>query len=145
MVLPNPNDEEMRALLERVRRIVVVGLSPKADRDSNHVARYIQERGYEIVPVYPEGDTILGAKVYRRVRDVPGDVDLVDVFRKPEAIAETVDDVLGRTPRPPALWLQVGCVDEAAARRAMDAGLTVVSDRCLMLEHAGLLGRTWRR
>jgi uncharacterized protein len=137
------DDNGLRELLTRARRIAVVGLSPKPHRDSHHVARYMQERGYEIVPVYPRGDEILGARVYPRVRDIPGGVDLVDVFRRAEFIPEVVDDVLAA--KAPALWLQFGCVDEAAAQRAADAGVAVVSDRCLMVEHAALFGRAWNR
>jgi len=139
----NPDDDAVRGLLERVRRIAVVGLSPKPHRDSHRVARYLLERGYEIVPVYPREDEILGQKVYRRVQDVAGTVDLVDVFRRSEDLPAVIDDVLAA--RAGALWLQIGCVDEAGARRARDAGLTVVMDRCLMVDHAHLLGRQWRR
>jgi uncharacterized protein len=133
----NPDDATIRALLQRVRRIAVVGLSPKAYRDSHRVARYLLEHGYEIVPVYPSEDEILGQKVYRRVQDVPGPVDLVDVFRRSERLPEVVDDVLAA--RAGALWLQLGCIDEAGARRAQDSSLTVVMDRCLMVEHRRLL------
>lgn len=139
----NPDDDAVRALLERVRRIAVVGLSPKADRDSHRVARYLLERGYEVVPVYPREEEILGQKVYRRVQDVPGPVDLVDVFRRSEGLPAVIDDVLAA--RAGGLWLQLGCIDEAGARRARDAGLAVVMDRCLMVEHGRLLGREWRK
>ena len=135
----NPDDDAIRRLLERVRRIAVVGLSPKAYRDSHRVARYLLENGYEIVPVYPREEQILGQTVYRRVPDVPGQVDLVDVFRRSEELADVIDDVLAA--KAGALWLQLGCIDESGARRARDAGLTVVMDRCLMVEHARLLGR----
>jgi predicted CoA-binding protein len=134
----NPDDATVRALLERVRRIAVVGLSPKAYRDSHRVARYLLEHGYEVVPVYPREEEILGQKVYRRVRDVPGPIDLVDVFRRSEGLPEVVDDVLAA--RAGALWLQLGCIDEAGAERARRAGLAVVMDRCLMVEHGRLLG-----
>jgi predicted CoA-binding protein len=134
----NPDDATVRALLQRVRRIVVVGLSPMVYRDSHRVARYLLEHGYEVVPVYPREEDILGQKVYRRVRDVPGPVDLVDVFRRSEGLPEVVDDVLAA--RAGALWLQLGCIDEAGAERAREAGLAVVMDRCLMVEHARLLG-----
>jgi predicted CoA-binding protein len=133
------SDEDLRSLLTRVKRIAVVGLSPKAHRDSHRVAAYMQQRGFEIVPVYPRAETILGAKVYPRVQDIPGGVDLVDVFRRPEAIPELVDDVLAA--HAPAVWFQFGCVDDAASRRASDAGVAVVLDRCLMVEHAALFGR----
>jgi uncharacterized protein len=139
----NPDDGDVRRLLERVRRIAVVGLSPKPHRDSHRVARYLLERGYEVVPVYPREEEILGQKVYRRVQEVPGAVDLVDVFRRSEELPGTIDDVLAGSAG--ALWLQLGCIDEAGARRARDAGLSVVMDRCLMVDHARLLGRHWSR
>src|SRR5262245_66339904 len=90
----NPDDETVRRLLQQVRRIAVVGLSPKPHRDSNRVARYMLERGYEVVPVYPRGESILGQKVYRSVAEIPGGVDLVDVFRRSEALPAVVDDAL---------------------------------------------------
>ena len=139
----NPDDQAVRRMLERVRRIAVVGLSPKPDRDSHRVARYLQQRGYEIVPVYPREDEILGAKVYRRVQDVPGELDLVDVFRRSEDLPEVVAD--GLAAKAPAFWFQLGCVNEDAARRAQEGGASVVMDRCLMVEHARLLGRQWTR
>lgn len=139
----NPPDQAVRALLERARRIAVVGLSPKPERDSHRVARYLQQRGYDIVPVYPREEEILGAKVYRRVQDIPGGVDLVDVFRRGEDLPEVVED--GLASRAPAFWFQLDCVNEDAARRAQRAGAAVVMDRCLMVEHARLLGRDWRR
>jgi hypothetical protein len=139
MAFQNPDDEAIRRLLEKVRRIAVVGLSPKPHRDSHRVARYLLESGYEIVPVYPREEQILGQKVHRRVQDVAGAVDLVDVFRRREDLPEVIDDAI--TARAGALWLQLGCIDEDGARRARDAGLTVVMDRCLMVEHARLVGR----
>jgi uncharacterized protein len=139
----NPDDERIRDLLQRARRIAVVGLSPKPQRDSNRVARYLLERGYDVIPVYPREEEILGRKVYRRVQDIPGPIDLVDVFRRSETLAEVIDDALAA--RAPALWFQLDCIDEAGARRAAAAGVTVVMDRCLMVDHARLLGRTWIR
>ena len=138
----NPDDATIRALLEKVRRIAVVGLSPKPQRDSHRVALYMQERGYVIVPVYPREDEILGEKVYRRVQDIPGGVDLVDVFRRSEELPATFTDALAA--KAPAIWTQYGCVDEEGARRAAAAGALVVMDRCLMVDHASLLGRNWR-
>jgi predicted CoA-binding protein len=135
----NPSDEEIRALLERVRRIAVVGLSPKPWRDSHRVARYLQERGYEVFPVYPRESEILARPVHRRVQDIPDGVDLVDVFRRSEVLGPVFEDAMAA--RAPAVWTQYDCVDEASARRARAAGLLVVMDRCLMVEHARLLGR----
>jgi predicted CoA-binding protein len=138
----NPDDATVHRLLETARRIAIVGLSPKPHRDSNRIGRYLLEHGYEVVPVYPREETILGQKAYRRLQDVPGRVDLVDVFRRSEELAGVVDDTLSA--RAPALWFQLGCVDESAARRAAAAGVTVVMDRCIMVEHAALLGRNWK-
>ena len=135
----NPGDLEIRALLEKVRRIAVVGLSPKPFRDSHRVGRYLLEHGYTVIPVYPREDEILGQAVYRRVQDIPDGVDLVDVFRRSEELGSAFDDALQA--KAPAVWTQLDCVDEASARRAQAAGLVVVMDRCLMVEHARLIGR----
>jgi predicted CoA-binding protein len=134
----NPDEATMRTLLENARRIAVVGLSPKPYRDSNRVARYLREHGYEVVPVYPREDKILGQKVYRRVQDVPGPIDLVDVFRRREQLPAVFDDVLASPAR--AVWTQLGCVDDDGAFRAREAGLTVVMNRCIMVDHRRLLG-----
>ena len=135
----NPSDDEIRALLERAHRIAVVGLSPKPFRDSHRVARYLLEHGYAVIPVYPRESEILGQAVYRRVQDIPGGVDLVNVFRRREELGPVFDDALHA--KAPALWTQFDCVDEASARRARSAGLVVVMDRFLMVEHARLVGR----
>jgi predicted CoA-binding protein len=138
----DPGPDARRALLERARRIAVVGLSPKADRDSNLIARYLLERGYDVIPVYPREETILGRKAYRSLKDIPVGVDLVDVFRRGEDLPEVVEDALAA--KAPALWFQFGCVHEESAARAVAAGLTVVMDRCIMVDHASLLGPSWK-
>jgi predicted CoA-binding protein len=135
----NPSDEEMRSLLARTSRIAVVGLSPKSFRDSNRVARYLQERGYEIFPVYPREEQILGRPVYRRVQDVPDGVDLVDVFRRSDQLAPVFEDAIAA--KAPAIWTQYDCVDAPSAEKARALGMIVVMDRCLMVEHSRLLGR----
>lgn len=137
----NPEPDARRALLEKARRIAVVGLSPKPDRDSNRIARYLIDSGYDVIPVYPREETILGRQVYRSVKEIPGGVDIVDVFRRGEDLPEVVDDALAA--KAPALWFQLGCVHEESAARAAAAGLTVVMDRCIMVDHASLLGRSW--
>ena len=142
MSFQNPDDATVHRLLEMARRIAVVGLSPKPQRDSNRIGRYLLDRGYEVVPVYPREETILGQKVYRRLQDVPERVDVVDVFRRREELGGVVDDALAA--HAPALWFQLGCVDEVAAGRAVAGGVMVVMDRCIMVEHAALLGRNWR-
>ncbi|WP_432723806.1 CoA-binding protein [Jeongeupia wiesaeckerbachi] len=134
----NPSDDEVRAFLSGVRRIAVVGLSPKPDRPSFRVSRYMQAAGFSIVPVRPGVDAVLGETAYPALADVPGDVDLVDVFRRAEDVGGVVDDAIGRGAR--GIWIQSGIINEDAAIRARDAGLFVVMDRCLMVEHARLLG-----
>lgn len=138
----SPPHDTLRALLEHSRRIAVVGLSPKPHRDSHRIGRYLIERGYDVIPVYPREEQILGRKVYRRVQDVPGVVDVVNVFRRSEELAAVTDDALAAKAR--ALWFQLDCIDEEAAARAAAAGLTVVMDRCIMVDHAAILGRSWQ-
>ncbi len=139
----NPAGEAIRVLLARVRRIAIVGLSPKPHRDSNRIGRYLIDRGYEVFPVYPREDLILGRAVFRRVQLIPDGVDLVNVFRRSEELGAVTDDAIAA--KAPALWFQFDCVDDASARRAQSANLIVVMDRCIMVDHAGLLGRGWRR
>lgn len=141
MNLPrNPADEEVRALLEKVKRIAVVGLSPKAHRDSHRVAAYMQRAGYEIVPVYPREEAILGERVYRSVSEIEGPVDLIDVFRRAEDLPEVAADILrGADPNAPPVWFQLDCVNEDAINALARAGRTVVYDRCLMVEHRRLM------
>ena len=125
----NPSDDQIREFLQGVRRIAVVGLSAKEQRPSHGVAKGLISRGFEIVPVRPNGDEILGRKVYHNLGDIPGRIDLVDVFLNPKRVGPVVDRCieLGM----PAVWLQEGVVDDAAANRAREAGLFVVMDRCL--------------
>lgn len=136
----NPDDQEVRALLERVKRIAVVGLSPKAHRDSHRVSAYMQRAGYEVVPVYPREETILGARVYRSVSEIEGPVDLVNVFRRAEELPEVAADIL-KNPHPnaPPVWFQLDCVNEEAIRALVEAGRTVIYDRCIMVEHRRLM------
>ena len=133
MAFTNPSLEEIRALLERVRNIAVVGLSPKTDRPSFKVASALQRFGYRIIPVRPMAKEILGEKVYPDLASVPEKIDLVDVFRAPDQVDEVIDACIAL--RVPAVWLQDGVVNEAAAQRARDAGLTVVMDRCVYRDY----------
>ena len=138
----NPTDDELRRLLQEARRIAVVGLSPKPWRDSNGIARYLLERGYVVFPVYPKENEILGQKVYPTVAEIPGGVDLVNVFRRGEFLPSVVEDALRADA--PSIWFQLDCVSEEAARVACKAGRTVVMDRCIRVDHMRLLGREWR-
>ena len=138
---PNPDDVELRALLARVKRIAVVGLSPKPHRDSHRVSAYMQRAGYEIVPVYPREEEILCARVYRSVSEIEAPVDLVNVFRRSEELPRVAADIL-QSPHPnaPAVWFQLDCVNEEAIDALTRAGRTVIYDECLMVEHRRLMG-----
>ncbi len=138
MAFTNPSLEEIRALLERVRSIAVVGLSPKPDRPSHKVASALQGFGYRIIPVRPMAKEILGETVYSDLASVPEKIDLVDVFRAPDQVDEVIDACIAL--RVPAVWLQDGVVNETAAQRARAAGLTVVMDRCVYRDYVRLFG-----
>lgn len=137
MAFENPSDTEILALLERVRTIAVVGLSPKADRPSHTVARAMQRFGYRIVPVRPAVTEILGETAYPSLAEIPEAVDLVDVFRAAEHLPAVIDECLAIGA--PAVWIQEGIVDEAVAERARAAGLMVVMDRCLYKDYLRLM------
>ena len=131
------NTEDMRALLRQTRRIAVLGIKPesRADQPAHFVAEYTKEAGFEIVPVpvyYPEVTEILGERVYRRLVDIPGDIDMVNVFRRPEHILPHVDDMIAKRPR--SVWFQLGIRNDEAAERLAQAGIDVVQDRCLKVE-----------
>lgn len=129
--------EEVRALLRRSHRIAVLGIKPetRADQPAHFVPAYTMEAGFEIIPVpvyYPEVTEILGQPVYRRLVDVPGDIDIVNVFRRPEHVPPHVDDILAKRPR--AVWMQLGIRNDDAAERLARGGVEVVQDRCLKVE-----------
>ena len=131
-------DADIRALLRGVRRIAVLGIKTEQQRDQPawYVPADLARRGLEIVPVpvyYPEVQSILGQPVYRRLADIPGPLDLVDVFRRPDDIPAHLDDLLAKAPR--AVWFQLGIRHDAAALKLAEAGIAVVQDRCLMVEY----------
>lgn len=133
----NPTDDEIRALLQRVRTIAVLGLSPQPHRPSHRVARYLIDCGYVVFGVRPDVDEILGRPCYPSLADIPERIDLVDVFRRPRYVPQHTDEAIAVGAG--ALWLQLGVIDEASALRAQEAGLTVVMNRCLMVEHGKLV------
>jgi predicted CoA-binding protein len=131
--LKNATSAEIADLLGSVRTIAVVGLSDKTDRPSYHVAAYLQEQGYRIIPINPAVSEVLGEKSYRRLQEVSERIDLVDVFRRSEAVPEVVEDAIAIRAR--AVWLQEGVVHNAAADKARAAGLQVVMNKCILKEH----------
>ena len=131
----NPPISEIEALLRRAKVIAVLGLSDTPGKPSHHVASELQKFGYRIVPVNPTATEILGERAWPDLESAmknAGPVDVVDVFRKPEAVAGIVDDAIRLGVK--ALWLQEGVVDAAAAQRARDAGIFTVMDRCMFKE-----------
>jgi predicted CoA-binding protein len=130
------SDAEMVAILSGAKTIAVVGLSDKPDRDSYRVAAYLQEHGYRIVPVNPAAAEILGERSYADLGSIPAEIqlDVVDIFRKPEFIPQVVDAAIARGAG--AVWMQLGLVHNEAAEKARAAGLEVVMDRCMKVEHA---------
>jgi len=134
------DDDDIRALLRSTRRIAVLGIKTEAqgNKAAFYVPHYLAAQGVEIVPVpvyYPEVREILGRRVYRKLADVPGDIDLVDVFRRPKDVPGHVEDLLAKRPR--AVWMQLGIRNDEAAEELASAGILVVQDRCLMVD--------WRR
>jgi predicted CoA-binding protein len=133
----NSNKEEMKEIFENVKTIAVLGLSPDESKASNMVARYLQNAGYKIVPVYPKEDEILGEKVYRSLAEIPFEIDMVDIFRKPAAFDAIADACIERGDVK-VFWGQQGLVNNAAAQKAKDAGMKVVQNYCTKIEHMKL-------
>jgi predicted CoA-binding protein len=135
--------QAIRELVLQTKRIAVLGIKTEAqaDQPSVYVPMYLQKAGLEIIPVpvyYPAVTMILGKKVYRKLVDIPEDIDLVDVFRRPPDINVHIEDVLAKKPK--ADWFQSGIRNDAAAERFANAGIKVVQDRCLMVEHRRAVG-----
>jgi predicted CoA-binding protein len=131
--------EQIKQLLEDTHRIAVLGIKPNSDAPAYYVPEYAQRAGYEIVPVpvyYPELTEMQGEKVYRKLADIPGDIDMVNVFRRPGDIPQHVDDIIAK--RPKSVWFQLGIRNDAAAERLARAGIAVVQDHCLLVELRGI-------
>ena len=124
--------------LTNSRTIAVVGLSPNPERPSHYVARYLQQQGYRIVPVNPLVHKVLGERSYPDMKSVPVPVDMVDIFRRSELVSPVVDEAIDIGAR--YIWMQDGVVDEEAAARARDAGLSVVMDNCTLRQHRRRFG-----
>ena len=137
MTFQNPPADEIKALLQGVKTIAVVGLSPKPDRPSFGVSRAMQRFGYRIVPVRPAVSEVLGEKAYAKLADIPFPVDLVNVFREASAIPGLVEESLAI--HAPAIWIQEGIVHDNAAEAARAAGMVVVMDRCIWKDYVSLM------
>ena len=125
-------------ILERYRRIAMVGLSSNPFRPSHFAAIYLLSEGYDVVPVNPRERQVLGRTSYPSLRDVPGPIEVVDIFREPSAVPAIVDEAIAVGAK--VIWMQLGVIHDAAAERARQAGLEVVMDRCMKIEHARFFG-----
>jgi uncharacterized protein len=132
------NADPIRELLSRVKTIAVVGLSDNPMRPSHGVSAYMQAQGYKVIPVNPEIAEALGERSYASLLEVPEEIDLVDVFRRPEFVDEIVEQAIQR--KIPAIWLQEDVINERAAQKAREAGMFVVTDRCILKEHRARFG-----
>ena len=131
--------EKLKEILEESTRVAIVGLSPKPDRPSNDVARYLLRNGYEIIPVNPGQKQILGRVCYPNLREVPGSVDVVDIFRRPEYVLPIVEDAIAIGAK--YIWMQEGIVHSEAAQLAEKHGIPVVMDFCMKVAHFMLRGK----
>jgi hypothetical protein len=135
---PTADPAAIKAILQNYKLVAVVGLSPKPERPSYQVAKYLQDHGYRIVPVNPGQKEIRGEKCYPTLKDVPFPVEVVDIFRNVEAIPGIVEEAIAMGAK--VVWMQLGLSEPTAARRAEAAGLQVIMDRCMKVEHAQHLG-----
>lgn len=133
----NSNSEEMKKYFEEAKTIAVLGASPDDTKASNHVAHYLRDAGYKMIPVYPKHDEILGQKVYRSLAEIDVPVDMVVVFRKPAALDAIADAVIARGDVK-TYWTQLELINNDAAQRVKDAGINVVQNYCAMVEHKRL-------
>jgi len=132
----NASHAQIAEMLRTAKIIAVVGLSPKPDRPSHSVSAYMKDQGYTIIPVNPGHDEILGEKAYKSLLDVPGPIDIVNIFRDPSAVPEIVDQAIAKKAK--AIWMQEGIVHNEAAEKARAARMVVVMNRCIYKEHARL-------
>jgi hypothetical protein len=128
-----PSPDPIADILRHSKTIAVVGLSSNPARPSNHVAEYLQSVGYRIIPVNPNESEVHGVKAYARLEDIPEPVDVVEVFRRPEEVPPIANSAIAIGAK--VLWLQQGIINESAAEKARAAGLSVVQDACMLIEH----------
>ncbi|MCF6339214.1 MAG: CoA-binding protein [Sulfurimonas sp.] len=135
----NSNKQEIIEIFKNVKTIAVLGLSPDESKPSHRVAKYLQEKGFKIIPIYPKEDKILGEKVYRSLLEIPFEVDMVDIFRKSKALDMVADACIKRGDVK-VFWAQKEIVNNNAATKAKNAGMKVVQNMCAMVEHEAVEG-----
>lgn len=134
------SDDYIKTILQETKSIAIVGASPKPERDSNRVTRYLVEKGYQVFPVNPghAGSEIAGQTCYASLKDIPQPIHMIDVFRKTDAIPGLLEEVLALNPLPLTFWLQLDIRDDEAAKKAEAHGIKVVMNRCTKIEYARL-------
>ena len=130
-------DNDIRSILTSAKTIAVVGASPKPWRDSGSIAQFLIGRGYKVYPVNPKYTEVLGEKCYPDLKSLPEKIDIVDIFRKSEEVESIIDEAIAI--RAKAVWMQLGVVNEHAAQKAESAGMQVVMDRCIAIDHRALM------
>jgi len=136
----NAPDEKIKEILEKYKTVAVVGVSAKTDRDSHQVAKFLKEHGYKMIPVNPKYEELLSEKCYPSLLEVPDSVEIVDIFRRPDAVNEIVEQAVQIGAK--VIWMQVGIVNNEAAKETLDAGLEVVMNRCMKVEYNRFFGET---
>ena len=135
---PMTDDHTMRSILKTAKVIADVGLSEKPDRPSHGVSLYLQTHGYAIIPVNPRIHEALGVPAFASLSQIPCQIDIVNVFRQSHEVPAVVEEAIAHGAK--VIWLQLGVVNDVACKRALDAGLTVIQDRCILIEHQRLIG-----
>jgi len=133
MPVQNATQQEISDILKRYKTVAVIGMSKNPEKDAYRIPEYLMKNGYQIIPVNPSADEILGQKSYKRLADVPGDIDIVDVFRPSEDVPNYLQDVIQKKPK--VFWEQLGIHNPEAEEKIASAGIKVVYDRCMLQEH----------
>ncbi|WEG10793.1 CoA-binding protein [Pullulanibacillus sp. KACC 23026] len=133
-----PEDQEMKTILQKTKRIAVVGLSDKPSRTSYQIAHYLLQKGYEIIPVNPQVEQVFGIKAVKRLADITESIDIVNVFRRSEFLTEVAEETIDIGA--PVFWAQLGLSSETAYHLLKEHNITPIMDRCIMVEHRRLLG-----
>jgi predicted CoA-binding protein len=131
-------NENIPEILNSYKNIAVIGISNKPMRPSHYVSRFMKERGYRILPVNPGLDEVMGEKCYPNLTDIPDQIEIVDIFRRPEYVDEIVDEAIEKKAK--VIWMQTGILNLSAAQKALDAGIQVVMDRCMKIEYRKWIG-----
>lgn len=135
--MPLEDDRQIETLLRKTRTIAVVGASPKPWRDSGSIAQFLAARGYTVYPVNPAYQEVLGMKCYPTIKSIGSKIDIVDIFRRPEEVLPIIEEAIAVGAK--SVWMQLGVINDEAAKRAEEGGLSVVMDRCIAIEHRRLI------